>query len=146
MAEQLNLNSDDQNKLSELAISALQEGKIIIAPLEHAYVFVADAFNHGAVKKIHAIRGDDRGVAAQVIVGDIKTATGITREFGATTISICEKFWPGLLTLRISPAEGLEPFWRKDLRSGVTVDLVPDLLLLFGAGASTRRFLASGDS
>jgi tRNA threonylcarbamoyl adenosine modification protein (Sua5/YciO/YrdC/YwlC family) len=107
MAEQLNLNSDDQNKLSELAISALQEGKIIIAPLEHAYVFVADAFNHGAVKKIHAIRGDDRGVAAQVIVGDIKTATGITREFGATTKSICEKFWPGLLTLRISPAEGL---------------------------------------
>ena len=45
MAEQLNLNSDDQNKLSELAISALQDGKIIIAPLEHAYVFVADAFN-----------------------------------------------------------------------------------------------------
>ena len=65
MAEQLDLNSDDQNKLSELAISALQEGKIIIAPLEHAYVFVADAFNHGALKKIHSIRGDDRGVAAQ---------------------------------------------------------------------------------
>jgi len=107
MAEQLDLNADDQNKLSELAITALQEGKLIIAPLEHAYVFVADAFNHGAVKKMHSIRGDDRGVAAQVLVGDLKTATGITREFGSTTRSICEKFWPGLLTLRIAPAEGL---------------------------------------
>jgi tRNA A37 threonylcarbamoyladenosine synthetase subunit TsaC/SUA5/YrdC len=79
----------------------------LIAPLEHGYVFVADAFNHAAVKKMHIMRGDDRGVAAQVIVGDIKTATGVTNEFGATTRKICEKFWPGLLTLKIAPARGL---------------------------------------
>ena len=89
------------------AVEALREGRLIIAPAEHAYVFVADAFNHGAVKKMHIIRGDALGVAAQVIVGDIKTATGITSEFGPTTKSICEKFWPGLLTLNIAPAQGL---------------------------------------
>lgn len=89
------------------AVEALREGRLIIAPAEHAYVFVADAFNHGAVKKMHIIRGDALGVAAQVIVGDIKTATGITNEFGPTTKSICEKFWPGMLTLNIAPAQGL---------------------------------------
>lgn len=89
------------------AVTALREGRLIIAPIEHAYVFVADAFNHGAVKKMHILRGDALGVAAQVIVGDIKTATGITSEFGETTKSICEKFWPGLLTLNIAPAQGL---------------------------------------
>lgn len=89
------------------AVGALREGRLIIAPAEHAYVFVADAFNHGAVKKMHIIRGDALGVAAQVIVGDVKTATGITNEFGPTTKSICEKFWPGLLTLNIAPAQGL---------------------------------------
>jgi tRNA threonylcarbamoyl adenosine modification protein (Sua5/YciO/YrdC/YwlC family) len=89
------------------AVAALREGQLIIAPIEHAYVFVADAFNHGAVKKMHILRGDALGVAAQVIVGDIKTATGITSEFGETTKSICEKFWPGLLTLNIAPAQGL---------------------------------------
>ncbi len=62
MAEQFDLVVDDQNKLSELAITALQEGKLIIAPLEHAYVFVADAYNHGAVNKMHSIRCDDRGI------------------------------------------------------------------------------------
>ena len=89
------------------AVDALREGRLIIAPVEHAYVFVADAFNHGAVKKMHILRGDALGVAAQVIVGDIKTATGITKEFGPTTQSICERFWPGLLTLNIAPAQGL---------------------------------------
>ena len=89
------------------AVEALREGRLIIAPIEHAYVFIADAFNHGAVKKMHILRGDALGVAAQVIVGDVKTATGITNEFGPTTQSICEKFWPGLLTLNIAPAKGL---------------------------------------
>ena len=31
------------------AVDALREGRLIIAPAEHAYVFVADAFIHGAV-------------------------------------------------------------------------------------------------
>lgn len=91
----------------EKAASVLREGRLIIAPIEHAYVFVADAFNHGAVKKMHILRGDALGVAAQVIVGDSKTAKGITGEFGDTTTALCEKFWPGLLTLNIAPAQGL---------------------------------------
>ena len=89
MAETLKL--DDQNSASHIASAsdALREGRLLIAPLEHGYVFVADAFNHAAVKKMHIMRGDDRGVAAQVIVGDIKTATGVTNEFGATTRKLC---------------------------------------------------------
>jgi tRNA threonylcarbamoyl adenosine modification protein (Sua5/YciO/YrdC/YwlC family) len=89
------------------AVDALREGRLIIAPAEHAYVFVADAFNHGAVKKMHILRGDALGVAAQVVVGDVKTATGVTNEFGPTITSICERFWPGLLTVNIAPAQGL---------------------------------------
>lgn len=103
----LEIGSDESNAAIERAVSALREGRLIIAPIEHAYVFVADAFNHGAVKKMHILRGDALGVAAQVIVGDLKTATGITNEFGPTISSICERFWPGLLTVNIAPAQGL---------------------------------------
>ena len=109
MAERFSLvdGEIDTSELIERAVAALRDGKLIIAPLEHGYVFVADAFNHGAVKKIHLLRQDARGVAAQVIVGDIKTVRGITREFGPTTTALCEKFWPGLLTINIPPAQGL---------------------------------------
>lgn len=110
MAETIEISPSPRSEHTEeisLAVDALREGRLLIAPLEHAYVFVADAFNHGAVKKMHVIRGDALGVAAQVIVGDLRTATGITGEFGETTRSLCERFWPGLLTLNIPPAKGL---------------------------------------
>lgn len=107
MAESIKLAEAIIDSHISSASDALREGRLIIAPLEHGYVFVADAFNHGAVKKMHIMRGDDRGVAAQVIVGDLKTATGVTNEFGETTRKVCERFWPGLLTLKIAPAQGL---------------------------------------
>jgi len=109
MGERFSLVDDntDRNELIERAVAALRDGQLIIAPLEHAYVFVGDAFNHGAVKKIHRLRQDPRGVAAQVIVGDIKTVKGITREFGSAISALCEKFWPGLFTVNIGPAQGL---------------------------------------
>ena len=109
MAERFSLLDGviDRAELIERAVVALRDGKLIIAPLEHGYVFVGDAFNHGAVKKIHQLRQDPRGVAAQVIVGDTKTVKGITREFGPTLSALCEKFWPGLLTINIAPALGL---------------------------------------
>lgn len=94
-------------ELVERAVAALREGRMIIAPLEHAYVFIVDAFNHSAVKKLHILRQDPRGTAAQVLVGDIATVKGITLEFGSTINSLCEKFWPGLLTVNIAPAQGL---------------------------------------
>ena len=109
MGERLSLTDGaiEPTVLVERAVAALREGRMIIAPLEHAYAFVADAFNHAAVKKIHILRQDPRGTAAQVLVGDIATVKGITLEFGSTITSLCEKFWPGLLTVNISPARGL---------------------------------------
>ncbi len=109
MAERYSLldGEIDFQELIERAVAALRDGRLIIAPLEHAYVFIADAFNHAAVKKLHLLRQDARGVAAQVIVGDIKTVKGITREFGQTVNAVCEKFWPGLLTVNLPPAQGL---------------------------------------
>lgn len=108
MAERLQLDtSSDMAALSEIAAAALRDGQLIIAPMEHAYIFVADAFNHGAVKKMHILRGDSLGVAAQVLVGDLKMARGITHEFSGTLTQICERFWPGLLTVKIAPAQGL---------------------------------------
>ena len=109
MGERLSLSDGtiERAELVERAVAALRDGRMIIAPLEHAYVFVVDAFNHAAVKKIHILRQDPRGTAAQVIIGDIATVKGITLEFGPAINSLCEKFWPGLLTVNIAPARGL---------------------------------------
>ena len=109
MAERIEMGAAEFSKAESIsrAVDVLRDGKLIIAPLEYGYVFACDAFNHGAVQTMHRLRYDARGVAAQVIVGDVSTARGITREFGPTITSLCEKFWPGLLTINIAPALGL---------------------------------------
>lgn len=109
MGERLSLTDGtiERSELVERAVAALRDGRMIIAPLEHAYVFVVDAFNHAAVKKIHILRQDPRGTSAQVVIGDIATVKGLTLEFGPTINALCEKFWPGLLTVNIAPARGL---------------------------------------
>lgn len=106
MAERISLDTEHEELVTRAA-AALRDGALIIAPLEHAYAFVADAFNHSAVKRIHRLRGDARGVATQVAIGDVKSARGITAEFGPTISALCERFWPGLLTVNIAPAQGL---------------------------------------
>jgi L-threonylcarbamoyladenylate synthase len=109
MAETFSLidQSVDSTELIERAITYLREGSLIIAPIEHAYVYVGDAFNHGAVKKIHQLRGDTRGTATQVMVAESKTIRGLTSEFSQTLENLSETFWPGLLTINIPPARGL---------------------------------------
>lgn len=107
MADTFELASERFDELIERAVAALRNGEVIIAPLEHSYVFVSDAFNHGAVRQIHQLRDDARGVASQVIVGDFQMARGITSEFGTTVQSFVSKFWPGMLTVNIAPAKGL---------------------------------------
>ena len=107
MADTFELVPERFDELIERAVAALRNGEVIIAPLEHSYVFVGDAFNHGAVRQIHQLRDDARGVASQVIVGDSQMARGITSEFGDTLQSLITRFWPGMLTVNVAPAKGL---------------------------------------
>ena len=120
MAETFELVPERIDELIERAVASLRNGEVIIAPLEHSYVFVSDAFNHGAVRQIHQLRDDARGVASQVIVGDSHMARGITGEFGATFQSLISKFWPGMLTVNVAPAKGL--VW--DLGDARSLDLI----------------------
>lgn len=89
------------------AFEVLRDGRVIVAPIEHAYVFVADAFNHGAVAKIHQLRGDALGVAAQVAIRDFQMAKGLTHGFNDGAKKLVEDFWPGLLTVYAPVQRGL---------------------------------------
>lgn len=82
-------------------------GYIVIAPLEHGYVYLVDAFSHDAVQSMHVLRGDAPGITAQVLVGSVKTAMGIVREISDEAKSLMNQYWPGLLTLNLLPQLGL---------------------------------------
>ncbi|CAN2179640.1 SUA5 Putative translation factor (SUA5) [Candidatus Nanopelagicaceae bacterium] len=102
------------------AVAALKDGYVIVAPLEHSYALIADAFFHDAVRALHVLRGDALGVAAQVAIASRDSIDGIARSISADARTLMNNFWPGLLSLNLKPQAGLN--W--DLGDGNTLDQV----------------------
>ncbi len=102
------------------AVAALKDGYVIVAPLEHSYALITDAFMHDAVRAMHVLRGDAPGVAAQVAISNRDLIDGIAREVSADARLLMQNFWPGLLSLNLKPQAGLN--W--DLGDGNTLDQI----------------------
>lgn len=97
------------NALSDMAKleNELRKGGVVVLPVEGSYIYVADAFNSNAVKKIHELRGDEEGIATSVAIGKAETLNGIANGVTEEILKIAEKFWPGLLTIYIQPNSAL---------------------------------------
>ena len=107
MAKNVDLKKGEIKRHVNKALKAIADGYIIAIPLEHSYAFACDAFSHDAVRAMHVLRGDPLFTAAQVAVGDAKTAQGIAREITPEISALMKKFWPGLLSLNVRPQMGL---------------------------------------
>ncbi len=91
----------------ETAQKWIQDGYVLVAPLEHGYAYLVDAFNHDGVRTVHAMRGDALGVSAQVLLASTRAASGIIREITPQTQALMDGCWPGLLSLNVRPQVGL---------------------------------------
>ena len=120
MSEVIKLTSTEMAAQVALAAKAIREGYVIVAPLEHSYVYLCDAFSHDAVRTMHVMRGDALGVAAQVLISDTTRAVGIIRDFNEPLKQLVEKFWPGLLSVTAKPQLALN--W--DLGDDRNLDLI----------------------
>lgn len=95
----------------------IRKGSLIVLPVEGSYVYLADAFNISAVKRLHELRGDQEGIAASVAISRTETLNGIASNLNEDLIKLANNFWPGLLTIYVQPNSSLA--W--DLGDGGTL-------------------------
>ncbi len=107
MAPRVDLKQGEIKKHVTRALKAIRDGYVIVAPLEHGYVYIADAFSPTAVGALHRLRGDETGVVAQVLAYSLDTVKGISRAVPTQTQSLCNEFWPGLLSVTLKPSRSL---------------------------------------
>ena len=103
----IDLKQGEQKKHVARALKEIRAGYVIVAPLEHGYVYLADAFSPFAVRAMHVLRGDETGVVAQVLAHSLDTVKGISRDVSPDTQNLCNKFWPGLLSVTLRPSSVL---------------------------------------
>jgi tRNA threonylcarbamoyl adenosine modification protein (Sua5/YciO/YrdC/YwlC family) len=101
-----------------LAAKSLRDGFVIVAPHENGYVFLADAFSPDSVRAMHVLRGDNLGVACQVLIADQSAIEGLSRDVTDDIRTLAQSFWPGPLSLTLRPQLGLS--W--DLGDGGNLD------------------------
>jgi tRNA threonylcarbamoyl adenosine modification protein (Sua5/YciO/YrdC/YwlC family) len=118
MAPRVDLKQGEMKKHVHRALKAIRDGFIVVAPLEHGYVYLADAFSPSAVGALHRLRGDEPGVLAQVLAYNLDTVTGIARAVSVDTQNLCNEYWPGLLSVTLKPSRSLN--W--DLGDGRELD------------------------
>ena len=106
MGKEVDLKKGEINRHVNKALKAIAEGYVIAIPLEHSYAFACDAFRQDSVRAMHVLRGDPLFTAAQVAVGNVKTAEGVVRELTPEISALMKKFWPGLLSLNLRPQKG----------------------------------------
>lgn len=105
--ERINLQEGDSRDHLALALKAIRDGYVICAPGDGGYLLLSDAFSEFAVRSMHVLRGNDLGVAAQVLIHSAATLPGIAREISDEVLALAEKFWPGPLSLNLRPQRGL---------------------------------------
>jgi tRNA threonylcarbamoyl adenosine modification protein (Sua5/YciO/YrdC/YwlC family) len=104
--------------MNERVVASIKRGEVVILPLEHSYVYACDAFSFSAVNRLHQLRNDPDGIAAQVIVGKVQTLGGLVQGLTTEVNNLTEEFWPGLLTLNLPQNKSLS--W--DLGDGGILD------------------------
>lgn len=93
--------------MSDIVVASIKRGEVVILPLEHSYVYACDAFSLSAVNRLHQLRNDQPGIAAQVLVASAQTLDGLAQGLTPDVKSLANFFWPGLLTLLVQPNQSL---------------------------------------
>jgi len=110
MAERVLLNGAGASEFNEAvntAVRYINAGEVIVVAAEFGYIYLADAFDKDAVKAVHILRGDQSGVAAQVLIKDVKVLSGIAKNSNINQDQLLAKFWPGLLSVTFNCQPGL---------------------------------------
>ena len=87
------------------AVTAVQEGGLVVLPTDTVYGIGADAFTPPAVSALLAAKGRGRNMPPPVLVGSVRAAAALTESLGSFGQDLIDEFWPGPLTLvfRASP-------------------------------------------
>lgn len=89
------------------ALAAVRRGDLVVVPTESVYAIAADAFSARGMEALREAKGYDRHTPVPVMVGRRATVAGIAARISDEARALMEAFWPGELTVLVSPQPSL---------------------------------------
>jgi tRNA threonylcarbamoyl adenosine modification protein (Sua5/YciO/YrdC/YwlC family) len=115
------------------AASAARRGDVLLVPTESSYALATDAFSARGVEAIRDAKGLPGNAPLAVMVPAPATLSGLALHVGEEARQLAEAFWPGPLTLLVTPQPTLAWPLPGDALLAVRMPLHPVLLALLSA-------------
>jgi len=112
------------------ALAAVRRGDLVVIPTESVYAVATDAFSRRGVDAVRDVKGYDPEVPLPVMVGARSTVAGIAARVPDDARMLMEAFWPGPLTLLLTPQPTLAWDLPPDAPLAVRMPLHPVALAL----------------
>ena len=90
------------------AVTALEDGRLVVLPTDTVYGIGADAFNSAAVSALLSAKGRGRDMPVGVLVGSWHTIEGLVYTMPDGARDLIRAFWPGALSLVVPQAPSLQ--------------------------------------
>ncbi len=85
------------------ALAAVRRGDLVIVPTETVYAVATDAFSPRGLGLLREAKGYEPTAPIPVMVGARSTVPGIAARISDDARALMEAFWPGSLTLLLTP-------------------------------------------
>jgi L-threonylcarbamoyladenylate synthase len=89
----------------DLAVSALNAGKLLVIPTETVYGLAANAFDEQGVLEIYKIKGRPSNNPLIVHLARIEDLSKVAKNIPQKALKLAQAFWPGPLTLILKKQE-----------------------------------------
>ena len=105
--ETLVAKEENYQHIIDRAIEVIRDGGLIVCPTDTSYGLVCDSNNQAAVEKVISVKRRNRSLGVPLLFSDIAQCKTY-HEFSNLEKVLVRLFWPGALTLIVTP-EGSVP-------------------------------------
>ena len=123
----------DRDRAITAAKAGVRRGDLVVIPTESVYALATDAFSERGIRSMRLAKGYDDTVPLPVMVGARSTVPGIATGLNEIARSLMDAFWPGPLTVLLTPQPTLAWALPRDMPLSVRMPLHPVALALLNA-------------
>jgi len=101
--------TDDAERMRGIAaaVTAIKRGEVVIVPTESVYAVATDAFSARGTRAVREAKGQSATTPLPIMIPSVTTIPGIAFNPSIAAMELMHAFWPGALTVLVTPQPSL---------------------------------------
>ena len=89
------------------AVAAIKRGDVVVLPTESVYAVATDGFSARGARSVRQAKGQSANTPLPIMIASVTTIPGIAFNPSVAAMDLMHGFWPGALTVLVTPQPSL---------------------------------------